>query len=252
LHHKWGEGFIRQPKTITDVNNWPRIIQDWLFPPTCLLCGDAGADGRDLCQPCADSLPFNYPACPRCARPLPFETDRNCGACQTKPPAFDRSFALFRYEEPARHLILALKFGDRYPCARLLGELLADALAERDDPPELIIPVPLHRSRYRERGHNQALEIARTVSRRLQIPLDMHSCVRSLATQPQTELNAKERRRNVRKAFAIAQPIKAQHVAILDDVVTTGSTANEIAKVLRKAGVKRIDVWACARAQGNR
>lgn len=230
------------------MNNWPRIIQDWLFPPTCLLCGDAGAAGRDLCEACAKSLPFNRPACPRCARPLPFETGLPCGECQRNPPAFERSFALFRYEEPARHLIRALKFHARHPCARLLGEMLADALDGREDRPTLIIPVPLHRGRYRERGHNQSLEIARTLSRRLRIPLDCQSCVRAKATQPQTDLSAEERRRNLRQAFAVPKPPKARHVAILDDVVTTGATVNELAKALRKAGAERIEVWACARA----
>lgn len=232
------------------MNNWPRIIQEWLFPPTCLLCGDAGTQGRDLCESCARSLPYNHPACPRCALPLEFESESPCGECQRHPPVYDRSFALFHYEEPARHLITSLKFHARYPCARLLGDMLADALADIDDPPELLIPVPLHRGRYHERGYNQTLEIARNLSRRLEIPLDFASCIRSRLTQPQTQLKSKERRRNVRKAFALAKPIKADHVAILDDVVTTGATVNELAKLLRKAGVKRIDVWACARAGG--
>lgn len=233
------------------VNNWPRIIQDWLFPPTCLLCGDPGTPGRDLCEACAKSLPRNHPACPRCATPLPFASALPCGECQCRPPAFDKSFALFRYEEPARHLIHALKFHHRHPAARLLGDLLADALADTDDKPELIIPVPLHPTKYRKRGHNQSLEIARVLSRRLQIPLDFNSCARVKATQSQTELKAEERRRNVRKAFAAAKPIHARHVAIFDDIMTTGSTVNEVAKVLRQAGVERVQVWACARAQGN-
>jgi ComF family protein len=233
------------------VNNWPRIIQDWLFPPTCLLCGDPGTPGRDLCQACAESLPLNQPACPRCATPLPLASALPCGECQRHPPTFDQSFALFRYEEPARYLIRALKFHNCHPCARLLGDLLADALADIGDKPELILPVPLHPSRYRERGHNQSLEIARVLSRCLYIPLDFSSFARVKATQSQTELKAEERRRNVKKAFALVKPIHARHVAILDDVMTTGATVNEVAKVLRKAGVERIEVWACARAQGN-
>jgi len=234
------------------MNNWASIIQDWLFPPTCLLCGDAGSEGRDLCRACSESLPFNRPACARCARPLPFASDIPCGECQKHPPAFDRAFALLRYQErgPVGHLICALKFHARHPCARLLGDMLADALAGLEDKPGLIIPMPLHRNRYRERGHNQSLEIARTLSGRLRIPLDWHSCDRTQATQPQTKLTAKERRRNVTKAFAVVKPLKADHVAILDDVVTTGATANELAKALRNAGVKRIDIWACARAGG--
>ena len=130
----------------------------------------------------------------------------------------------------------------------MLGDLLADAVNAQAVKPEVIIPVPLHSSRYRERGFNQSLEIARILSRRLVIPLDYRSCSRIHATQAQTQLDAKERARNLKKAFAITKPLPYTHVAILDDVVTTGATVNELAKMLRQAGVKRIDVWACARA----
>lgn len=126
--------------------------------------------------------------------------------------------------------------------------MLADAVIHLEDKPELIIPVPLHTSRYRERGYNQSLEIARTLSSRIAVPVDYRSCIRTHATQPQTELTAKERRRNMKRAFTLAKPVNASHVAILDDVATTGATVNELAKALRKAGVKRIDVWVCARA----
>jgi ComF family protein len=241
---------IRQLQGIDSVNNWTRIIQDWLFPPTCLLCGDAGTAGRDLCPACAKSLPLNHPACPRCATPLPFETGLPCGACQHEPPAFAESFALFRYQNDGEtgYLIKSLKFHARHSCARLLGDLLADALAGRESRPELIIPVPLHRSRYRERGYNQSLEIARIVAQRLRIRLDFNTCIRSKNTQSQTELNAEERRRNVSRAFALTRPLQARHVAIFDDIVTTGSTVNELAKALRKAGAEKVEVWACARA----
>ncbi|MDD5033585.1 MAG: ComF family protein [Methylococcaceae bacterium] len=230
------------------ANNCPGIIQDWIFPPTCLLCGDAGSAGRDLCIGCANSLPLNLPACSRCGRLLPFASAEPCGHCLRHPPAYQRTFALFRYEEPVRHLIHGLKFHARYPCARLLGQLMADALTETASKPGCILPVPLHSSRYRERGHNQAIEIARTVSRRLRIPLALDSCIRAQATQPQTELNAEQRLRNMKKAFRIVKTLPSSHLAILDDVVTTGATVNELAKALLKAGAERIDVWACARA----
>ncbi len=230
------------------MNNWRGIIQHWLFPPICLLCGGSGCAGRDLCQACAYALPRNAPACLRCALPLPYPSDEPCGLCQKHPPAFDRSIALFRYEEPVRHLIHALKFHHQYACANLLGDLLADAVNAQAVKPEVIIPVPLHSSRYRERGFNQSLEIARILSRRLVIPLDYRSCIRIHATQAQTQLDAKERARNLKKAFAVVKPMPYAHVAILDDVVTTGATVNELAKTLRQAGVQRIDVWACARA----
>jgi ComF family protein len=229
------------------VNNWPRIIQNWLYPPTCLLCDDPGQPGLDLCEPCARTLPYIAVACPRCAVPLAVSTPQVCGRCQKKSPVFDTAFAPLRYQEPVRHLIRSLKFGARYPAARLLGTLLAEALHDRPNRPEALIPVPLHRSRYRERGFNQAAEIARVVSRRLGIPLDLTSCTRIRTTPAQARLSAKERRENLRNAFAVRPGLNYRHVAILDDVVTTGTTADELAKVLRKAGAERIEVWACAR-----
>lgn len=231
------------------MNNWSNIIQDCIYPPTCLLCGDPGFMQKDLCEPCLLSLPYNLSACARCGQSLT-ETGAAslCGRCQTKPPAYDKTFALFCYEQPVRHLILSLKFNKAYPCARLLGQLLSEALIGSSEKPELLIPIPLHKSRYRQRGFNQATEIARTVSKHLKIPLELNACKRALPTQPQTELPAKQRLKNIKNAFQIVKPIQAQHVAILDDVVTTGATVNELAKQLRKSGVKMIEIWAIARA----
>jgi ComF family protein len=114
--------------------------------------------------------------------------------------------------------------------------------------PDVIVPVPLHKSRYRQRGFNQALEIARTVSKDMQVPLDVYSCQRQHDTPQQSQLPAKQRRKNLKNAFAVVRPLNAAHVAILDDVMTTGSTVHELAKVLKKAGVAKVDVWVCARA----
>lgn len=239
----------RQLEKLDGVNKWTGIIQEWLYPPTCLLCGDPGHGGLDLCRPCAEALPYIGVACPRCALPLAAPVPLICGACQKKPPVFQAAYALLRYDEtgPSGHLIKSLKFGDRHAGARLLGALLAERLAQRPDLPEAIIPVPLHPSRYVKRGFNQSIEIARTVSRHLKIPLDPESCRRTRATAPQASLPAGERRKNVRGVFAV-QGLPYRHVAILDDVVTTGSTVNEIARILRRAGAERIEVWACARA----
>jgi ComF family protein len=237
----------RQLKKAKRANKWPRIIQDWLYPPTCLLCGDPGSQGRDLCEPCTGSLPYIETSCPRCALPLAAPEPQICGACQKKPPVFDAAFAPFRYDEPVRHLIQTLKFGARYPGARLLGTLLAERLKGRADLPEVIIPVPLHAGRYRERGFNQATEIARTVSLHLEIPLDLKACRRVRATAAQTRLPARERRKNLRKAFTVRSGLPYRHVTIVDDVITTGTTVNELARALRQAGAERIEVWACAR-----
>lgn len=231
------------------VYNWPRIIQNLVFPPTCLLCGDPGAADRDACQPCTDALPWLGSACPICALPLSAAAPRQpCGACQRRHPPFDRVMAVFRYEEPVRHLIQGLKFNARYAHARLLGSLLADRVGQLTEPPEAIIPVPLHPARYRERGFNQSLEIARAVSGQTGIPTDHVLCRRIRRTNAQIGLTARERRRNIRSAFAVVKPLPYRHVALLDDVVTTGATVGELAKTLRRAGADRIEVWTCARA----
>lgn len=236
-----------QPVNRQAVDDWPRIIQNLLFPPTCLLCGDPGYAGRDLCRRCTDTLPYPEHACPVCGLPLAAPDPQPCGACQKQPPPFDRLIAALRYEEPARHLIQALKFRARYAHARLLGTLLAERVNNAPVRPEVIIPVPLHPARYRERTFNQSLEIARVVSRRTGIPLDYTACRRVRHTAAQTGLPAKERRRNIRKAFSVTTPLTYRHIAILDDVVTTAATVGELARTLRRAGADTITVWACAR-----
>ncbi|MFZ2406068.1 MAG: ComF family protein, partial [Methylobacter sp.] len=171
-----------------------------------------------------------------------------CGRCLSRPPAFDETYAPFIHQGAIRHLIGTLKFGAHYKNARLLGMLLAEHLKQTAERPDLILPVPLHKTRYRRRGFNQAIEIARTVAKELQIPLDLTSCRRHRDTPHQTQLPAKKRRKNLKNAFSIVKPIHARHIAILDDVMTTGSTAHELAYVLKKSGISRVDVWVCARA----
>ncbi len=229
---------------------WLEGLLQRLYPPTCVLCGGPGDAGLDLCPGCRADLPHNRHACPRCAIPLPEGQSPGtlCGPCQRRPPPYAASHAAFRYEDPLPALIGGVKFRARFNLARLLGACLAQALLEQGaERPGLIIPVPLHRRRLRERGYNQALELARVVSATLAIPIDTQSCTRIAHTSPQVGLDDRERRRNVRGAFAVLRPPEATHVAILDDVVTTGSTVAELALVLRQAGVARVDVWAVAR-----
>lgn len=171
-----------------------------------------------------------------------------CGRCLRLRPAFDETLAPFVHQGAIRYLISSLKFNADFKNARLLGMLLAKHLPITAKKPDCILPVPLHKARYRQRGFNQAIEIARTVSRELQIPLDLASCHRHRDTLHQTALSAKKRRKNLKNAFSIIQPVYAQHVAILDDVMTTGSTVHELAALLKKAGVSKVDVWVCARA----
>ncbi len=240
----------RQPNKVKMVHNWLNIIQDYLLPPTCLLCGNKGFKSHDLCDCCYQRLNRNKRCCYRCAEIFEssIATPSLCGHCISKPPAFDETYAPFVYQEEIRHLVTKLKFGGHTKNARLLGLLLAEHLKQTAQLPELIIPVPLHKTRFRERGFNQALEIAKTVGKALNIPLDTTSCHITHDTPHQIGLTALERRKNLAKAFILKKPITAQHVAILDDVMTTGSTVHELASLLKKAGVERVDVWVCARA----
>ncbi len=240
----------RQPNELKMVHNWLNIIQDYLLPPTCLLCGNKGFKSHDLCDICYQRLLRNKRSCYRCAEIFEsnVSTPSLCGHCISTPPAFDETYAPFVYQAEMRHLVTKLKFGGHTKNARLLGLLLAEHLKQTAQLPELIIPVPLYKKRYRERGFNQALEIAKTVGKSLNIPLDMTSCHRMHDTPHQIGLTALQRRKNLEKAFTLIKPIKAQHVAILDDVMTTGSTVNELASLLKKSGIERVDVWVCARA----
>ena len=195
-------------------------------------------------------------ACERCALPLPEAAltcaagneGVLCGPCRRKSPPFARAHAAVRYEQALPVLVGALKFRGRLNTLRLAGLLLAESLAQwGGERPAGIVPVPLHPRRLRERGYDQALELARIVGRRLDLPVLERCCERVRATPPQTALEAKARQHNLRGAFAANGDLKGAHLAVLDDVVTTGSTVGEVAKVLRAAGAARVDVWCLAR-----
>ena len=229
------------------VNGWLNFAQNWLFKPTCALCGRGGACGLDMCQGCLSELPVLDAACLQCAIPLPVAGV--CGQCQAEPPEFDRALAAFRYADPVDMLVQRLKFDGKLYAARLLGELMADRLAPGvTELPQAILPVPLHRSRLRQRGFNQAVELSRALAWRLERPVVSGGCRRIKATPTQTGLDARQRRRNLRDAFEVRRSLPFTHVAVVDDVMTTGATLRSLARVLRRAGVARVDVWVCARA----
>ena len=234
------------------VNDWLKRVQAILLPPYCVLCGGDGQPPLlDLCAPCDADLPRNSHACVRCAAPLPSSAvpELTCGACLRRPPRFDRATVPFRYAYPLDHLVRDFKYHGRLAYGRVLGTLLADFLAAEDLPrPDVLIPVPLFPARHRDRGFNQAYEIARPVADRLHIPIEDRLCSRVRATEDQTTLTAALRRRNVRRAFALTRRPGARHVAILDDVLTTGSTVNEMTRVFKRSGVRTVSVWAVARA----
>jgi ComF family protein len=226
---------------------WLATLHQWLLPWRCLLCANAGANEVDLCADCAAELPRNTHCCQRCALPLPNSTPL-CGQCQRKAPPWDSAWAPFRYAWPLDRLETRFKFSGNLAA----GRVLATMWQREPHPPELpqlIIPVPLHRRRLRERGYNQAWELAKPIARALDIPCRHDVLRRVRHTDAQTGLDAAERRRNLRKAFALHKAAKLpDHVAVLDDVFTTGATLAECTRILKGAGVARVDAWALARA----
>lgn len=222
-----------------------------VYPPRCVLCGSSGFNRMDICVACYRDLPWIESACKQCAIPLAINgADAiECGHCLKKSPAFDHSISLFSYQNDAIKLIHQLKFNEKLTNARLLGSMLAAAVQKNGTVlPDCILPVPLSKKRLRQRGFNQSIELARPIHRALNIPISTGSVIRVRDTQSQTGLDRKQRRKNILNAFHVIQPLNAQHVAIVDDVVTTTSTVNELARILKKAGVKRVDIWSIARA----
>lgn len=221
-----------------------------LFPPRCLLCLDAGQPpALDLCRECEADLARDLPSCTGCARPLPQPDTFLCGECLRAPRHFDAAFAAYRYEHPLDWLVRRMKYGGDIATARVLGTLLGRRLAVGHAlHVEALVPVPLHRAREADRGFNQAIEIAQAAGREVMLPVVWDACRRRRATVEQAGLDADARRHNLRGAFDLVRPLRQRRVAIIDDVMTTGSTVDELARVLKRGGVEWVEVWAVARA----
>jgi ComF family protein len=230
-----GAGVVNQIGCLrlTASQHLSRLLAATIFPPRCCLCGSAAESWQlDLCDVCRADLPW-----------------------LEEPSA--GVFVAMRFALPADDMIRALKYRNVIAHGRVLGVLLAQAVRQNAVPlPRLLVPVPLHGSRLRERGFNQAAALARYAGRTLRIPHASHLLRRVRDTPSQTALSVAERHRNVRGAFAVngaraqRRLLAAGHVAIVDDVVTTGSTVAELKSVLHAAGMTRVDVWAVARADG--
>lgn len=222
-------------------------------PPRCLLCADPGEGGRALCRGCDGDLPRIAHGCRRCGEALPATGPERpdltvCGACLWRPPPFSAIRVPFHYAAPIDWLVHRLKFRHDLTAGRLLGHLLAAAVV--DDAPAVaaVVPVPLHARRLRERGFNQAAELARPVARALGAPLRTDLLARRYAASPQMDLPAERRRGNVRGTFAPAAGVAGGTVLLVDDVVTTASTVREASRALLRGGCDGVRVLAVARA----
>ncbi len=227
---------------------WPAWLR---HRPDCLLCQATGGD-LPICPDCETELPWLGGHCVICALPLPTE-GLPCGDCLKRPPPFERVEAPWRYAFPVDGLITRFKHQGRWPLGRLLGELLArhleHAFAEGLPRPAALLPVPLAAPRLRQRGFNQAQMLARWLGDELRLPLRNDWLLRIEDGPPQQGLDAAARRRNLRHAFALHQraEVRGLHLALVDDVLTTGTTAHFLARLLKRAGAARVDVYCLAR-----
>jgi len=222
-------------------------IPQFLFPPHCRLCLGPATGRLSLCAGCREELPWLTVTCNRCALPLAADAaHETCPACWSNPPQLDSCNALFAYQPPVDRWIHALKFDRDLAIARLLGLLLAERLAPSIGPARLLA-VPLHPRRLRQRGFNQAAEIIRPL---LQCGWQSSRCrcYRKRHTEAQSVLHASRRRGNLRNAFAVRRHLQGDHILLIDDVMTTGTTLNELAGTLKAAGAERVDAWVIARA----
>lgn len=228
------------------VYKWLNIGLSLLYPHACPLCGSRSP--TPLCRGCKEDMPELLATCMRCGIGLPANSNNlHCGACLTEPPAYQKLLCAYAYQYPVNHLIMALKYQHRLSLIPVLAETLINQIGRATLNVDALLPVPLHVSRIRERGFNQSLEIARHLASHFSLPI-LHCVERHKATVTQASLPAADRASNVRDAFRLSAPIQQRRVAIIDDVVTTGSTVNEIAALLKSAGVGEIEVWCIARA----
>ncbi|WP_440468024.1 ComF family protein [Pseudomonas sp. YH-1] len=225
----------------------------WRPRVQCLLCGGAAEQAAlPLCAGCDDDLPWLAGHCAICALPLPV-SGLTCGQCLRRAPAFHRVEAPLRYGFPVDALVTRFKHQADAPLGRLLGQLLERHLLHAYEEgllrPDRLIPVPLSRRREQQRGFNQAQLLAQWLATPLGMPVDNRLVRRTQDTPAQQGLDAATRKRNLRSAFALAADAQVEglHLALVDDVLTTGATAERIARLLRRAGARRVDVYCLAR-----
>nr|WP_238583755.1 ComF family protein [Legionella jamestowniensis] len=223
------------------------ITQLLRLPSACVICHKYHREACAVCQECLSLFQPLGPACQYCAFPLFDDSYLVCGRCLKQKPAFDKTLVIYRFEEPLRTLLHEYKYNGALYLRKLFVKLMMDALPSEGLHTQCLIPVPLHYKRLRERGFNQAAEFSKRLASILNLPCELNLCRKVLHTPAQMGLNSEKRRHNLHRAFQIKQP-SYQHITLIDDLLTTGSTVNELAKLFKQQGVTRVDVWCCARA----
>jgi ComF family protein len=222
-----------------------------ISPWRCVLCREAAA-GMDLCMGCLEDLPWLGELCRHCGTPLASDVARICGGCLQRKPVADVVEVALAYEYPVVQMITAMKYQRDVVYARVLGELLVIRLQEQFatgsyPQPDVLLPVPLHPWRQLRRSFNQSALLAACLAREFGMPVESGWISRSRNTPSQTGLSRNGRRKNMHGCFAASKVLEGKRVAIIDDVITTGATVMELARVVRQAGAQHVQVWACAK-----
>ncbi|MBI1905971.1 MAG: ComF family protein [Rhodocyclales bacterium] len=228
---------------LASVRTLTSALTGWLAPHACFVCGATGVVAP-VCAACDDELPRLGDACPVCATPT--LDAQACGRCLREPPAYDTTVALFEYRLPVDRMVQALKYRHRLALAAYFSRLMAGA-CRPDRPVDMILPMPLHGARLRERGFNQAVELARPLARAWGLPLELARVERVSNVAPQASLPWKARRLNMRGAFGCHGSLEGKKVLVVDDVMTTGATLDALASLLKRHGAARVDNLVVAR-----
>jgi len=243
------ENRVKVCQSEKDLSGTRHTLLDLLLPPHCVLCG-LPAGPTCICTVCIKALTWAGPRCRQCGLPLTAVKDRLCGRCILHPPPFTEVVYPLQYLFPVDRLVQAFKFQRQHVAGRILSRLMCEWISSQPTVmPDALIPVPLHTLRLFKRSFNQSFELAAYIGRIFDIPLRATSLRRRRNTRAQSGLNRRQRRHNVHGAFYWRgrQP-PPRHVSLVDDVMTTGTTVIECARILKKAGAKRVDVWVAARA----
>lgn len=222
------------------------IAQRIRLPSICVLCNQTHAQNLAVCDACIHLFTFLDPACKQCSLPVVDSSYLLCGQCIKKPPYFDSTTIAYSYEEPLASLVRQFKYQNKLYLSAFLAQLIINAWAKKPTYPQCLIPIPMHDKKLKKRGFNQTIILSRFLSKQLKIPIDLTSCQKVLNTEPQAELTSNQRAQNIKNAFSVS-PLPYSHVALIDDLLTTGSTANELAKKLKESGITTVEVWCCAR-----
>jgi ComF family protein len=221
-----------------------------IFKQNCILCMQnidlnkkATPSINAVCRACLNDLPWHQKnACPQCGL---HSNGQICGSCISSPPNFDATHAVFLYTYPIDAMMVRYKYGNRLNLGDTFGEFLSEKISVKSI--DVIIPMPMHPQRIKERGFNQALEIAKVLAKNHKVPLDFKSAIRQTLSPPQASLPLKERVKNIKGVFKVNGELAGKRVAIVDDVMTTGASLNELSKTLKKAGAAHVECWVIAR-----